>query len=515
MITPLGMDVNWALAWPAGILVIAALVAMMADAFSEDKEVAQYIAMLGIAVSILICIGLWRANPAPTFGLTDQPGTAQLAADHYGMFLSILILGVGMATVIMSGGYLHRQGLYHAEYFILMLFALAGMVLMVQATELITIFVALEAFSVSLYVLSAFARTKKRSSEAGLKYLLLGAFASAFFLYGVALIYGATGTTNIMGIHNRIPADGALTGYMAATVPIGIGLLLVGMAFKVAAVPFHMWTPDVYEGAPTPVTAFMSVATKAAAFGALGRILLSAFPAVHLSWEPLVGAMAVATMIVGNFVAVWQSDIKRLLAYSSIAHAGYILIGFVGVTAAGVVGDSSGILFYLAAYGIMNIGAFAVVTYLGRDGQEFTRVEDFRGLAYRNTWQAVAMSIFLFSLAGIPPLIGFLGKWVLFVNAVGRNQTYLVIIGVLTSVVSVYYYLRVVVAMWMRAPEPHVKPGPAQAGVTFVVTVCAVATFLIYVWPSGLVSSANSARPVEVPYHVQAPAALAQSQPPR
>jgi NADH-quinone oxidoreductase subunit N len=264
----------------------------------------------------------------------------------------------------------------------------------------------------------------------------------------------------------------------------------------------------------------MSVATKAAAFGALGRILLGAFPALHLSWEPLVGALAVATMIVGNFVAVWQTDIKRLLAYSSIAHAGYILVGFVGVDAAvaGRVGDTSGILFYLAAYGVMNMGAFAVVTYLSRPGQEFTKVDDFRGLAYRNPWQATAMSVFLFSLASLPPLIGFLGKWVLFSNAVGRNQTYLVVIGVLTSVVSVFYYLRVVVAMWMRAPEPHVKPAPAEAGVSFVVAVCAVATLFLYIFPSALVNSANSAQPVEMRYQAQAspsPTAVALAPAPR
>jgi NADH-quinone oxidoreductase subunit N len=511
------MDVNWLLAWPVGIVVVAALFAMMADAFSENKTIVEYIAVIGLAASMVLCVGLWRSNPAPTFGLMDIPGTAQLAADHYSMFLCLLILGVGLATVFLSRGYLERQGIFHGEYYILVLFAIAGMMLMVQATELITMFVALEAFSIALYVLSAFARTRKRSSEAGLKYLLLGAFSSAFFLYGIALIYGAYGTTNLMAIHDKVPAAGILTGYAQATVPIGIGLLLVGMAFKVAAVPFHMWTPDVYEGAPTPITAFMSVATKAAAFGALGRILLTAFPAVHLSWEPLVGALAVASMIVGNFSAVWQTDIKRLLAYSSIAHAGYILIGFVGMSAAGVVGDTAGILFYLAAYGIMNIGAFAVVTYLARTGQEYTQVDDFRGLAYRNTWQAVAMSIFLFSLAGLPPVVGFLGKWVLFSNAIARGQTYLVIIGVLTSVVSAYYYLRVVVAMWMRAPEPHVKPGRVEPGVAFVVAFCAIATILAGLLPARLIDFAGTSRPLEMRYQVAAPApeAVAQTPPHR
>ncbi len=512
--TPLGgVDINWLVALPLVVVVVTALVAMMADAFSENKTIAEGVTAVGLALAIVACLRLWQTDLDPTFARASLPATGQMVADRYAMFLCILFCAAGLLTVLTSRSYLQRQGLFHAEYHILMLFAIAGMMLMVQATELITLFVALETFSIALYVLSAFARTRKRSSEAGLKYLLLGAFSSAFLLFGIAFVYGATGTTNLMQIQVQLGlfSQGSLVGadptLMRYALPAGIGLILVGLGFKVAAVPFHIWTPDVYEGAPTPVTAFMSVATKAAAFGALGRILLTSFSGLQDLWGPMVGALAVATMILGNFVAVWQTNIKRLLAYSSIAHAGYLLVALVGQHPGlpGVVGDTTGMLYYLMSYTAMNFGAFAVVAYLGRQRQEYTHLDDFRGLAHRNLPVAIAMSVFMFSLAGVPPFVGFFGKWVLFVNAVERGQTALVVVGVLTSVVSAYYYLKVVVNMWMRAPEPHIRPWKLAPGNALVIGLCAFVTIAAGIVVNPFLSAAENAQMRETPIMVRAP----------
>lgn len=483
--------IDWSVALPIIIVIATALVAMLADIMFRVRFVVAALASAGLALSFAACMRLWNNVSEPTFAASGLGSSAfgavpagQLIADNFSLFLNILILGTGILTILMSFTWLREQGIAKAEYYILLLFCMSGMMLMVQSLELITIFVALEIFSVSLYVLSAFARRKKRSSEAGLKYLLLGAFSSGFLLYGISLIYGALGTTNLIEIRNAL-AQGQ-TGYSPLLLPIGLGLIITGLAFKVSAVPFHVWTPDVYEGAPTPITAFMSVATKAAAFGVMLRILLYAFQSMEATWEPILVALSLATMIVGNLVALWQNNIKRLLAYSSIAHAGYLLIGFMA-------SDTTGILFYLFCYAVMNLGAFAVVSFLSRTGEEFTSIDDYKGLAHKNAFASVAMSIFMFSLAGIPPAIGFYGKFLLFRNAVGAGYTGLVIVGVLTSVVSAYYYLRVVVAMWMKEPEPHVRPSAMAPGLGFSVGLLALLAVLLGLAPGRMLNTVEDA----------------------
>lgn len=484
---PSGITINWAMAMPIVVVVVAALAAMMTDAFSKHKEYTWLVTVAGLIVAMFACVRIWGNGVPATFAPTNAPGSGQLVADNYALILDMLFLAAGTLTAFVSHAWLEQRKLMHGEYYVLLLFAISGMMLMVQATELITIFVALETFSISLYVLSAFARARKRSAEAGLKYLLLGAFSSAFFLYGIALIYGALGTTNLNEIATVLAAPSSVVPFASYSLPVGIGLLLVGLGFKVAAVPFHVWTPDVYEGAPTPITGFMSVATKAAAFGVMGRILLFAFPTEQGSWQPIVTSMALATMIVGNFVAIWQTNVKRLLAYSSIAHAGYLLVGIVA-------GDTVGVLYYLLTYSAMNLGAFAVVAAVSRQGKEFDTLDDFAGLYRRNPGLAIAMSIFMFSLAGIPPFIGFFAKFFMFTVAVERGLTSLVVVAVLASAVSAYYYLRVVVAMWMREPDPNAKRAHVAPGIAMVVALCAILTAAAFIAPNRLMSNATESR---------------------
>jgi NADH-quinone oxidoreductase subunit N len=301
--------------------------------------------------------------------------------------------------------------------------------------------------SVSLYVLAGFNRRDGKSNEAGLKYLLLGAFATSFLLYGMALTYGATGTTKIAGMASYITSHGQVAGNPMLL--YGMILLAVGFSFKIAAVPFHMWTPDVYEGAPTPMTAFMSVGPKAAGFAAFVRVFTVALPTLKPDWTPLVAALAVLTMTVGNIIGLYQNNIKRMLAYSSIAHAGYVLVGFAAGNPEGI----AGILFYMLTYAFMNIGAFAIVILIGKKGEKNLEVKDYAGLAYRHPLLAVSMAIFLLSLAGLPPTAGFVGKFYLFSAAIKGGYIWLAVAGVINSVVSVYYYLRVTIFTYMKKPD--------------------------------------------------------------
>jgi NADH-quinone oxidoreductase subunit N len=357
------------------------------------------------------------------------------------------------------------------------------MMLMGAATDLIIIFLALEILSIPLYVLTGLNRTRLESGEAALKYFLLGAFASGFFLYGIALTYGATGTTNLAGI------VGFLGNVSAGPyLYIALGLLLVGLAFKVALVPFHMWVPDVYQGAPTSVAAFMSVGAKAAGFAALARVLLYAFPTLASSWAVPLAALAVLSMTLGNLAAIAQSDIKRMLAYSSIAHAGYILVGVVAANEAG----AAGILFYLLAYALMNVGAFATAIVVGKRREPGVGIADYAGLASRCPSLAAAMAIFMLSLAGVPPLAGFMGKFYLFSAAVQAGLTWLAIVGVLNSVLSAFFYLRVIVVMYMReAEEP--KPLSLSWPLSVAVALAALGVVALGLWPSPLLDMAQQA----------------------
>jgi len=369
-----------------------------------------------------------------------------LVHDGFTVFFTLLFCAIGAFAVLLSWDYVRRTRIDHAEYYALLLCATLGMVLMAASNDLIMVFLGLELMSLSLYVLVGFRRNLLESNEAALKYFLLGAFASGFFLYGIALLYGATGTTNLGRMAEFLAASPLRSSPLLL---VGGLLLLTGFLFKVAAVPFHMWTPDAYEGAPTSVTAFMSVGAKAAAFAALARFGLRVLGGMPAEWVPVLGAVAMLTMTVGNVSALFQNNLKRMLAYSSIAHAGYVLVAL----AAGGPDGASAALFYLAVYSFMNLGAFGVLTLLGRGAQERVLMADVAGLGFRRPFVAVALAVFMISLGGIPPTAGFMGKVYVFGTALKAGLLPLVVVGVLNSVVSVFYYLRVTVAMYMQEPQ--------------------------------------------------------------
>ncbi|HKQ58728.1 MAG TPA: NADH-quinone oxidoreductase subunit N [Candidatus Eisenbacteria bacterium] len=366
--------------------------------------------------------------------------------DTFTVFFTLLFCAVGAIAVLQSWDYVRRTRINHGEYYALLLAATLGMILMAASNDLITVFLGLELMSLALYILVGFRRGRLDSSEAALKYFLLGAFASGFLLYGIALLYGATGTTNL-GRMAIFLSDSPMLGNPMLL--IGALLVIAGFGFKVAAVPFHMWTPDAYEGAPTTVTGFMSAGAKAAGFAALLRVLLIALPGLAHDWRPVLSWIAILTMTVGNVTALLQTNLKRMLAYSSIAHAGYLLVA---VVAGGTEGGAAA-LFYLAVYSLMNLGAFGVLALLGREQEERVTLADLAGLSTRQPLLALAMTIFMLSLGGIPPTAGFMGKVYVFGTAVNAGLIPLVIVGVLNSVVSVFYYLRVTVAMYMREPQ--------------------------------------------------------------
>jgi len=383
-------------------------------------------------------------------GVHEVGNTSMIAIDGFRLFANWIFLLAAALTILISFGYVYRQRLQAGEFYGLILLASAGMMFMAGARDLMVIFLGLEVMSVSVYALTAFNRRDRKSAEAGLKYFLLGAFATGFLLYGIALVYGSTGSTNIAVIGTSV-ADGTASPRLLA---VGVALLTIGFGFKVSAVPFHMWTPDVYEGAPAPVTAFMSASVKAAAFVAFMRVFVIAFHAVHELWYPLLWWLAALTMVAANLMALAQSNVKRMLAYSSIAHAGYLLVA---VTAANE-NAAAGMLFYLFVYTLMNIGAFAVVIGVAEHGEEKLQIEDYSGFGWRQPLVGVALTIFLLSLAGFPGTGGFMGKFYLLQGAADSQLWYLMIILVLTTVASYWYYLRVAWYMWMRDADSYAAP---------------------------------------------------------
>jgi NADH-quinone oxidoreductase subunit N len=409
-----------------------------------------------------------------------------VALDGFSVFVNALLLVSGLLGVALAYGYVKRMGIDRGEYYILLLFSISGMMLMAQAADLITVFLALELLSLPLYVLSAFARPKAESEESGLKYFLLGAFSSGFVLYGIALVYGATGFTSLSGI-----VAAASDGTSGMLLTIGAALILVGLGFKVAAVPFHMWTPDVYQGAPTAVTAFMASGAKIAGFAALLRVFATAFPSLAVDLTPVLWAISALTMIVGNLIAISQSDIKRMLAYSSIAHAGYILMAFVpyGDPEVAPVSIAAG-LFYLAAYAVTNFGAWGVVIALEKKEGQGLEISDYAGLGRKYPALAAAMTIFMLSLTGFPPTLGLVGKFYLFRAVLSGGYIGLAIIGVLTSLISAYYYLRVVVTMYMQEGEPETE---REFWLGFTTAGTALVTVIVSLMPGGLFAWASQA----------------------
>ena len=396
--------------------------------------------------------------------------------DTFALFFEILFASLGILTVALSHSYLKRRGLLQSEFHILTMAAVIGMMVLASATSLVTVFLGLELLSISLYIMCGFARTDFRSQEAAAKYLLVGGFASAFVLYGMALVYGGAGTTVIPEIAQRL-------GEASSTNPLillGIVLMGVGFAFKVSAAPFHMWTPDVYQGAPIPVTAFMSVGTKAAAFAMIVRVFAGGLPHLAPEWQVVLAIVAFASMVFGNLMAIVQTSLKRLLAYSGIAQAGYILIGVI----AGGPNGLAAVLYYLFVYMFMNFGAFAVITLLAGPDGDRDSFTDLEGLGRRNPVLAVAMTIFMLSLAGFPPSVGFFGKLFLFTAGVGAGYTWLVVVAVLMSVVSVFYYIRVLIPVWSAAPAQ--ERVPASVSSAFAIVLSGAASILLGLYPTAL-----------------------------
>ena len=440
--------------------------------------------------ALLAAVGL-----AGTLGVTLAQAGRELSAfggmvvlDGFSSFLNILFLASGIGAIAIAYGYLKRMSLERGEYYTLMLFSISGMLLMAQAADLIVTFLALELLSIPLYVLAAFARPRADSEEAGLKYFLLGAFATGFVVYGITMVFGATDATALSNIAEAIAA-GTFTKYLLL---IGAALILVGFSFKVAAVPFHMWTPDVYQGAPTSVTGFMAVGAKTAGFAALLRIFVTALPSLDVDLVPVLWGLAALTMVVGNVVAISQTNIKRLLAYSSIAHAGYILMAFVTFGNPKVAPDAvASALFYLVTYAITSFGAWAAVIALEKPEGKGLEISDFAGLGRKRPLLAAAMTVFMLSLTGMPPTLGLVGKFYLFRTAVEGGFIGLAIIGMLTSLISAYYYLRVVVMMYMRAGNPETEHEPwldLTWGLTALATVAlSFLPMALFAWASGAV----------------------------
>jgi len=420
------------------------------------------------------------------YGVVEVGRTGLIAVDGFRLFANWIFLIGAALGILVSLAYVDRQRLQAGEYYGLMLFATAGMMFMAGARDLIVVFLGLEVMSISVYALSAFNRRDRRSGEAGLKYFLLGAFSTGFFLYGIALVYGSTGSTNLTTV-----ADVVRSGTVQAPfLLIGIALLAVGFGFKVSAVPFHMWTPDVYEGAPTPITAFMSVGVKTAGFVAFFRVFFTAFEAVYAGWYPILWWLAAVTMVVANLIALVQPSVKRMLAYSSVAHAGYLLVA---VTAANEMA-AAGLLFYLLVYTLMNIGAFAVVLSVSRQSEENQRIEDYAGLGLKQPVLAVVLTIFLLSLAGFPGTAGFMGKIYLLQGAVDAELWTLAVILVLATVLSYYYYLRVAWYAWMRPPvRADQHDGIYIPGSTRLVLAAGVVVILLLgIFPSGVLDLARA-----------------------
>ena len=459
---------------PMVILAVAGMAVMLVDLVlkPDQKPLTAWLALAGFV-----------AAGIASLSIMDQTGSGfsgMIALDPYAQVLGLVAIIAGGFTVLTSFNYIRDRGFGRSEYYALLLFSASGMVMMAAANNLIVVFVALELLSIPLYVLAGFARPNLESEEAAIKYFLLGAFASGFLLFGVAMMYGALGTTDLTKIAALIPQVGA-----SPLLLLGAGFVLVGLGFKVAAVPFHMWTPDVYEGAPTPITGFMSVGAKAAGFAALLRVFSYSLGGIQSQWVTIVAILAALTMILGNVVAVSQTNLKRMLAYSSIAHAGYILMGVASGNQTGV----AGALFYLIAYTFTNIGAFAVLTAMAKQSGEDQTFPAYRGLYKRNPSLALMMMIFMLSLTGIPLTAGFIGKYYLFLSAVEAQLYWLAIIGVLTSVVSAYFYLRVIVDMFMRDGEPGREVSPVNyRPLNFAVNASALIVIVLGVIPMALLS---------------------------
>ena len=458
---PLGMIQPLLIVCGVGFLVLIADLVLP----HAKKHWCAYLAMGGVVWAFAIALGQWGE---------EQHGYAGMVVlDNLSTLFNLLFLGSTFLVMLLSEPFLRQERVEQGEYYALILFCTSGMMLLASSLDLITLFLGIEVLSISLYILAGYRRDSEASNEAAMKYFLLGAFASAILLYGIALTYGATGTTNLNRIADALTnTEGPLP---AGLLLAGMAMILIGFAFKVALVPFHMWTPDVYEGAPTPITAFMSAGPKAAAFAAFLRTFFVAFGPIHADWNMLLSVIAALTMTVGNVAAIAQTNVKRMLAYSSIAHSGYVLIGLVAGGNAG----GTGAIFYLIAYTVMNLGAFAVVILLEHRKGGGDELKDYAGVGFRYPWIGAALSLFMISLSGIPPTVGFVGKLYLFGAAVQTGHIPLAVIGVLNSAISIFYYLRLMVLMYMREAQEALPAIRVPVTLALVLLVTAAATL----WP--------------------------------
>ncbi|HTD24153.1 MAG TPA: NADH-quinone oxidoreductase subunit N [Terriglobales bacterium] len=468
---------------PEIILTVFGIAIMMADPLFAPKSSRKSLGILALCGAIASALAtVAQSTYLSTPGDADAMSKAffgMVAVNTFSIFFHLLIALIVIVVILASYEYLDVQHINLGEYYGLILFGAVGMMLMSSATELVLIFIALEISSIATYVLAGFRRKFASSSESSLKYFLLGSFATAFFLYGIALMFGATGSTNITEIATAL--RGGNTGVLAY---VAIALMFVGIGFKIAAAPFHVWTPDVYEGAPAPIVGLMSTAPKAAAFAVLLRILFAAASAdaFHSAWSWLVWVSAALSMTLGNIGALVQNNVKRLLAYSSIAHAGYLLVAFLG-PATGPENGISAAIFYTASYATMNVGAFCIVSHLAGDGERYVTLDDYAGLSQRSPWLAAMLSIFMLSLIGIPLTGGFFAKYYVFNAALHANLVGLTVIGMINSAIAAYYYLRVIVVMYMQESKTDapVLPVPASLGVAVILS--AAATLYLGIWP--------------------------------
>lgn len=503
-------DVNLSLILPETIICIAGVLVMMVDAFARPQQrwITGGISIVGLLSAAGASAWLWQSG---TMG--SQGFNGMIVLDELRLGFTFVFIVVSALTVLVSIAWVENERLPAGEFHSLLMFATAGMMFMASAGDLVMVFLGLEILSIATYVMCGFRRTDIRSNESSMKYFILGSFSSAFLLYGIALVYGATstvaglpGTTNIAEIGRRLP-DAQYPMLLFA----GAALMLVGFGFKIATAPFHVWTPDVYEGAPTPVTAFMAAGPKAAGFASFMRVFLIAFPLVvatsgsstqtqlHSAWLNLLAVLAILTMTVGNVAAIAQNNVKRMLAYSSIAHAGYALVGFVAAGAATNLDERNtaiaAVIFYLLSYAVMNLGAFAVVQLIGRAGDRRTEVEDYNGIGFQSPWLAFALSVFMLSLLGMPLTAGFMGKVMVFGAALERGYYALVVIGVLNSAVSAYYYLRLIIVMFFKERTTAWDPPPVPASVQLALFLTVLGVFYLGLFP-GRVASALQAKPV-------------------
>jgi NADH-quinone oxidoreductase subunit N len=488
-------DLNVVATLPGTFLALAACVLLLVDVYLPKGRKQITVLLVMASLSVALILSLLSLTEIVEFGEKDSAFFGMFIADRFTDTVNVIVLVTALLGVMVAYNYLGRTGMQRGEYYYLLLFTTTGVMFMGAAGDLVVVFVALELLSIPLYILSGFRRPQEESEESAMKYFILGAFASSILVYGVALVYGATGTTDFGEMWTAISdvmAEDASSKYLLL---VGSGLTFVGLGFKVAAVPFHMWTPDVYQGAPTSVVAFMSVAAKVGGFAAMLRFFGTGMSHFALdngsaaAWQDTVWIVSIATMLLGNLVAIVQSDLKRLLAYSSIAHAGYILIAVAAAGSFGVADEAAqAVIMYLMAYAFTNVGAFSVIIAVERDDATNTGLDSVRGLAQSRPWLASAMTVFMLSLTGIPLTAGFVGKWFVFKAAMAADLWLVALIGVITSLISAFYYLRIIWLMYFEEGEPEAHtPWPLAWGIG----IAAVGTVILGVLPFLLSEMAN------------------------